>query len=587
LKTNFTTVSGIAGTNQYTISGGQLTAAAKKYGKEWATNACAFSHEGLWGGIVMAGRGTVVRGYKTVGENANTAEIVTPNVDAVTGNISGTSKGLQPIEGMAGFSAHMFGGGDEVNTPDDSGIMRFVSNRYGGYVIALNAELNSYSFYGVGRNTVLEFLEAWNNADDDFEFWGGDVSFRYALSLFCGDDGFDTDQGYLGTAQYFVQIQNNANGADNGTTISPRSTQNYGDSLTENDGPEGNNTAVPLSTYILANSTLIGRGYASVASWTNNNPYAGPNFRDNGGARWYNTIIMDNPGGAVLITDQTSSGDANTAQANSSLGRYNGTRSSGGFDGAGRDAALTGVSTGASDGPDGLFSRCIFFRNGLADSTAEGVTGKYPNKIAFDTAYNNGNPVDEQWDKASDAEMFPAFHNRSGRGSTADGTASRANTASVINALKAPTNYNQFNVNPGLVVNPYTRFSDLNLRPTATSARVASNSVPLVRGLNPDADFVGAVRDNMWMKSWTLADQLGVFDGTQIIPQVVVTANSSSQPVITFGGEAGVKYVVEASLDNKTYTKVATVTATAGNNTVTDIERTVGSSPLFYRVIAL
>jgi hypothetical protein len=157
----------------------------------------------------------------------------------------------------------------------------------------------------------------------------------------------------------------------------------------------------------------------------------------------------------------------------------------------------------------------------------------------------------------------------------------------VINALKAPYNYNQFNVNPGLDVNPYTRFSNLNLRPTATSARVASNSVPLVRGLNPDADFVGAVRDNMWMKSWTLADQLGVFAGTQIIPQVIVTANSSSQPVITFGGEAGVKYVVEASLDNKTYTKVATVTATAGNNTVTDIERTVGSSPLFYRVIAL
>lgn len=590
LKTGYTTVSGTAGEGLYTISGGTLdTGVAKNYGKTWVTTASAFSHDGLWGGIVMAGRATVVRGYTTVGEDANVAAIVTPTVNSETGQITGTSKGLQPIEGMAGFSAHMFGGGDTVNPPDDSGILRFVSNRYGGYVIAQNAELNSYSFYGVGRSTVLEFLEAWNNADDDFEFWGGDVSFRYALSLFCGDDGFDTDQGYLGTAQYLVQIQNNANGAADGTTITGRNTANYGDSLTENDGPESNNTAVPLSTYILANGTMIGRGYASASGWTTTStlvPYAGPNFRDNGGARWYNSIIMDNPNGAVLITDAVNGGDASTGQANSSLGRYNGTRGSGGFDGAGRDAALTGASTGASDGPDGLFHSCIFFRNGLADSAVTGVTGKYPTKTAFDAAYNNGSPS-AGWDTASDTELFPASMANSQRGGLTSGTA-RANTASVVNALKSASNYNQFNVDPGLNVNPYTRISGLDLRPSASAARTAANSaVPSVRGLNSDANFIGAVRDNMWMRGWTLADQLGVFAGSQIVPEVSLTANGSSQPVITFGGENGVKYVVEVSTDNKTYTKVTTVSATAGNNTYTDTARTVGSTPLFYRVIAL
>ena len=591
LKTGYSTISGTAGVGQYTISGGTLNSAvAKNYGKTWATTASAFSHDGLWGGIVLAGKATVVRGYTTAGENANDAVIVTPTVNSETGAVTGTQKGLQAIEGMAGFSQYMFGGGDTVNPPDDSGILRFVSNRYGGYVIAQNAELNSYSFYGVGRGTVLEFLEAWNNADDDFEFWGGDVSFRYALSLFCGDDGFDTDQGYLGTAQYLVQIQNNANGAADSTTINSRLTANYGDSLTENDGPEANNTAFPLSTYILANGTMIGRGYASAGSWSTSStadPYAGPNFRDNGGARWYNTLIMDNPGGAVLITDRTSSGDATTAQANSSLGRYNAARGSGGFDGAGRDIALTGASTGPSDGPDGLFHSCIFFRNGLADSAAAGVAGKYANKAAFDAAYNNGSPS-AGWDTASDSEMFPASHGRSGRGASANGDVNRANTASVIAALKATGNYNQFNVDPGLNVNPYTRISGLDLRPSASAARTAANSaVPSVRGLNSDANFVGAVRDNMWMRGWTLADQLGVFAGSQIDPEVSVSANGSSQPVITFGGEAGVKYVVEVSTDNKTYTKVQTVSASAGNNTVTDTARTVGSTPLFYRVIAL
>jgi hypothetical protein len=90
----------------------------------------------------------------------------------------------------------------------------------------------------------------------------------------------------------------------------------------------------------------------------------------------------------------------------------------------------------------------------------------------------------------------------------------------------------------------------------------------------------------MWMRGWTLADDLGVYAGTQILPEVVVSVDGTA-PSITFGGVEGVKYVVEFSTDNKTYTKVRTVTAVNGNNTVVDSLRTVGSSPLFYRVIAL
>ena len=121
---------------------------------------------------------------------------------------------------------------------------------------------------------------------------------------------------------------------------------------------------------------------------------------------------------------------------------------------------------------------------------------------------------------------------------------------------------------------------------TDAAKNLANSALPSYRGLNSDASFVGAVRDNMWMRGWTLGDQLGVYAGTQIVPDVVVSADGSA-PSITFGGESGVKYVVEVSTDNKTYTKVRTITATAGNNTVVDSARTVGISPLFYRVIAL
>ena len=587
LKTGYT-FTGTPGVGLYTITGGTLdTAVAKTYNTTWASGTdganSAFRHEGLWGGIVICGRATVNRGYAT-GVNANSTAIEEPALNPSTGAVApgSTQRGVQLVEGMAGFSDFSFGGGDQVNPPDDSGVLRFMSNRYGGYVIALGAELNSYSLYGVGRGTVLEFLEAWNNQDDDFEFWGGDVGMRYALSMFCGDDGLDTDQGFLGAVQYFVQVQNNGNGATDSSTVSGRSTSNYGDSLTENDGPEGVNSAVPFSTYILSNGTLIGRGYASVSSWSNANPYAGPNFRDNGGAQWYNSIIMDNPNGAVLITDRTSTGDVTTAQMNSSLGRYAFPRADGGFDAAGRNAALANDAT-APAGPDGKFVGCWFYRNGLANNGAFGVTGKYATKTLFDTAYTS----DPLYHQATSAQLFPVKPARNGRGANADLDNNRANTPNVIAQLTSTENRNVFDTDPGLTVNPYNRTSGLNLITANTSVLSVPNSVPDVRNMNPGANFAGAVRNSMWMKGWTLSDKLGVFAGTLEVPVVNLTINGSGQPVINFGSVSGYKYVVEVSTDNRTYSRLATVQASGASSTVTDTGRIVGAAPVYYRVITL
>ena len=565
---------------QYSYSGGSLTANARNYSTTWvagSTKQTAFDHDELWGGIVLCGKSTVVKNHPN-GENARTTDISEPTINPSTGLEEGSQKGVQRVEGMAGFSAYSWGGGDLDN--DDSGILRFVSNRYGGFVIASNAELNSYSFYGVGRNTVLEFLEAYNNADDDFEFWGGDVNLRYAVSAFCGDDGFDTDQGYLGVVQYYVQIANNAIGSD-GTSVSARNSANYGDSLTENDGPETHNSAVPYSVYTLANGTLIGRGYALTNHYGSAGPFAGPNFRDNGGARWYNSLVMDNPHGAVLILDGKAPSDTSVSQAgDSSINRYAVERTSGGFDAAGRAADLVTSDIGPANGPDGLFNNVWFFRNGYADSTANGVNGAYTNRADFQSAFTSGLPA------STAANRFPASTTSGGRGATANFT-NRANISQVQTEITKAANYNVFDQNPGVSVSPYHRLS-LDLRISDSSARTLANSaLPSYRGLNSDATFVGAVRDNMWMRGWTIGDRLGIYSGSQIVPEVSVAANSSSQPVITFGGETGVKYVVEVSTDNKTYTKVTTVSATAGNNTYIDTARTVGSTPLFYRVIAL
>jgi len=564
------------------------TTGARSYTNAWQpSSASAFQHDGLWGGIVIAGKGTVNRGYAT-GENANTLTNVVPTFDPTTGDVVGSQKGVQAIEGMAGFPDFAWGGGDVVGVGsgsevNDSGILRFISNRYGGFVIATDVELNSYSFYGVGRNTTCEFLEAWNNADDDFELWGGDVNLRWVLSLFCGDDGLDTDQGYLGCVQYLVQIQNNAIGT-NGISVSGRSTSNYGDSLTENDGPESNNSAVPYSTYTLANGTLIGRGYGG-ASYSGG-PFAGPNFKDNGGAHFYNTIIMDNPHGAVMITDRVANeaDNAFSTAGNSAINRFATNRSSGGFDAAGRASDLETVQTNAAALPDGYFKNVWFYRNGYADSSAQGVEGVYTNQAAFSNAV-----VSNSLTAANLTNMFPKYHDRNGRGASANGDRNRANTQAVIDKLTNSSNYNVFNENPGIQVNAYHRLSGLDLRVTNSTAKnLGTNGVvPSYRGLNPDATYVGAVRDNMWMRGWTISDKLGIYSGSSIDPELVISVNGAQNPVIKFTSDAGVKYVLERSTDNKTYTRVATIEAVAGLNQYPDTSTTVGASPKFYRLIAL
>ena len=574
------------------------TTGARSYNTAWQrTNASAFQHDGLWGGIVIAGKGTVNRGYNASGTagntltNANTSLITQPTFDPTTGDVIGNQRGVQAIEGMAGFPDFAWGGGDVVGVGsgsevNDSGILRFISNRYGGFVIATDVELNSYSFYGVGRNTTCEFLEAWNNADDDFELWGGDVNLRWVLSLFAGDDGLDTDQGYLGCIQYLVQIQNNGIGT-NGTDLSGRSTGNFGDSLTENDGPEQSNAAVPYSTYTLANGTLIGRGYGG-QSFTGG-PFAGPNFKDNAGAHFYNTIIMDNPHGAVMITDRVANEADNTftAAGNSSINRYATNRSSGGFDAADRGSDLVTADTGAAALPDGYFKNVWFYRNGYADSANAGVEGVYTNRADFVTAV-----ASNTLSAAGLTNMFPKFHDRNGRGASVNGDRNRANTQAVINKLTNSSNYNVFNTDPGIGVNPYHRLSGLDLRVTNSSAKnLGTNGVvPSYRGLNADATFVGAVRDNMWMRGWTISDKLGIYSGSSIDPEFVISVNESQNPVITFRSDAqdaGVMYLLERSNDNKTYTKVATITAVAGLNNYEDTSTTVGPAPKFYRLIAL
>jgi hypothetical protein len=577
------TSTGIVGSGIYTYEGGSLTGDAFTYDLAFGGSKSIHTLDGLWGGIVLCGKATVAKGYTVAGENARTLNVTIPTINTSTGVASG-GKGIELVEGMAAFPTYSYGGGDDDT--DNSGCLRFCEVRYGGFIVIKDKELNSFSCYGVGENTTMEFLADWNNADDSFEFWGGAVGMRWAMSCFPGDDGLDTDQGYLGANQFYVQLQNN--GVDSNGTVSTRGTGvNIGDSLTENDGSESSNASRPYSVYTLANATLVGRGYNSVAA-SATEPQCGPNYKDNGSVQMYNSIIMDSPNGGILVMDTQATSVTTASEAGgSAINRFAVKRTEGGFDGAGKASDLTTGDTGAAANTDGLYKNVWFYRCGLLDRTTAGVDGKYATVQALKDAISS-NAVTAF--TASDSNLFPNQTDRKERGVSANNTVGRANIALVTAQLQSTNNNNKFNVNPGLDI-PYNhRISGIDLRVTGDAKDLTTSALPTYRNINSDAKFVGAVRDNMWMRGWTMADRAGLFKSSavQINPEIVVTANASNQPEITFGADNGVMYVVEVSTDNKTYTKVTTVTATAtGNRTVTDTARTVSGGLLLYRVIAL
>jgi len=598
LRSGATPVNGTTpGVGEYTVTGGTITSDAYDYNSTVSNAKSRWAVDGRWGGLVLAGYAETVVGYGS-GVNALNTASVAPTINTGNGSAVG-AVGIQMIEGMASFPTYAFGGGDNDN--DDSGTIRFIDLRYGGYIIAAGKELNSYSLYGIGRNTVTEYLSDWNNADDSFEVWGGALNLRHCLSAFPGDDGLDTDQGWVGTVQFYVQLQNNAIDSSGNTNL--RAVVNVGDSCGENDGPEGSNSAFPYTVFTMANATFVGRGYSALSDKTKDTAgtplyeaATGPNFKDNGSAKIYNSIYMDNPHGAMLISDVRAYSDAiaSTSAGNSAINRFTVARTTGGFDGAGRASDLTTSGANATDPgeKDGLFSNVWFFRNGLVDTAVPGVNGKYANVAALNTAIaaNEAN-----WWVGSDANLFPAGTDRKERGSSANATLVCANSALMRTSVKGMTGV-YFDQNPGVTVPLTHHTSGIDLTPTAVAARdLPSSYIPTnlgtgTRALVNEATFVGAVRDSSWFLGWNnMANQAGVFASSAkiYIPDVTITVNASGNPLITFGGEAGVKYIIERSTDNKSFVKQSVVTAVAGNNPVTDSSVTVGAAPVYYRVVAM
>lgn len=210
---------------------------------------------GDWGGLVITGNARInnCKGAATACENT---------VEGITTN------------------APKFGG---ANDDDNSGVMSYVRSEYAGFTISPDNELNSITFYAVGRGTQVDHIEAYKGADDGVELFGGTVNLKYVVSIDNDDDGLDWDMGWTGNAQFVLVEVINATEADpNGI---------------EADNLKSPMTAEPRSNPTLSNVTVIAQpGNPKILS--------GINFRRGTGVKMYNSIVKGAFQACINIDDE-------------------------------------------------------------------------------------------------------------------------------------------------------------------------------------------------------------------------------------------------------------------------------------------
>ncbi|MEQ8279201.1 MAG: ABC transporter substrate-binding protein [Deltaproteobacteria bacterium] len=165
-------------------------------------------------------------------------------------------------EGGTGF----YGGDD----PDDnSGVLRYVRIEFAGKLLSPDNELNGLALQGVGRNTVLDYIQIHRGQDDGIEFFGGTVDFKHVMVTGADDDNLDWTEGWTGRGQFFVSQQ----------------IEGIGDNGIEADNKEDQRDNLPRSNPTLSNLTLIGSPASDASDY-------GMLIREGTGAYIANALVL-------------------------------------------------------------------------------------------------------------------------------------------------------------------------------------------------------------------------------------------------------------------------------------------------------
>ena len=217
---------------------------------------------GEWGGVILLGNAPI------------------NFYDSPTNNL-----GEKSVEGFATNAAgdNILYGGDDSG--DSSGVMRYVSLRFGGFEFAADEEINGLTMAGVGAGTVIDHIEVVGNTDDGFEWFGGTVNTSHLFALYCQDESFDLDEGHQGTHQFWFAVQSN-----------------FSDYGTEADGGNrtgaGVKTGDPMTLAKVYNATYVGAPDANDAF----------RLKDNYAGQFHNSIFTEIGDDLIRIDDTDTAG---------------------------------------------------------------------------------------------------------------------------------------------------------------------------------------------------------------------------------------------------------------------------------------
>jgi hypothetical protein len=527
-----------------------------------------------WRNLTILGNGVIASaefgGSDVLNDQGN------PNTKEPSASNNRQMEGLLSTEGTNPPESVFFGGGDD---DDDSGVLRYVSTRYGGRVLGEGNELNGLSLGALGRGTDISFVEVHTNVDDGIELWGGTVDLDHFTVWNVGDDSIDFDEGYRGRMQFGLIVQGYSGGVDKGSGVS--------DNAFEMDGAEDSD-AQPRSTVTVSNVTVIGQPVGSgLTTW-----------RDNARVQFLKSVFMGATDDSGLVGPQPLIELDDLDGDGASGYGYLDADGDGIHDGAPGTHTWEDVWTtpetnlvpNAGAFPDAAyaesssFTRADLYQSQLSDGISANLAA-IQDSVAWNTAgYNNKSDVDE--DGTSQEVGEP-------RGNTSGGVGYNPFTDQVQGA----NNNVVLSASDPKPVSAITRASNVNtggeiirevtnLDPRAANdATDAAGSMPTQDGFWAQADFRGGMSPaHNWADGWTAADAyqfLGSRGGDQRADDPE-TGFEVQVTTTTFDTKAGETYVIECTTDGTDWEPIKTVEGDGTQKTVAD-EITEDDNK-FYRV---
>lgn len=278
-------------------------------------NTYPISNKGIWAGLVILGKAT------------NNLKL-TPNGPYTPGGagLLAVADGLGVIEGFAtsipqdryGVNTSATSVPGELSSQsfddnDNSGILRYVSIRHAGAILAVGAEINGLTLGSVGRGTSIEHIEIVSCADDNIEFFGGTVNVKYVSALFGNDDMFDWDCGWTGNAQFLFGMKGDL-------TFSQDNDNGF-----EADSDDQKSNQLPKSHPVVYNATFMGNAKTTLNS--DNSSIAAINAKEITEGEIYNSVFANFKNGFNMVKSLGTRAGGSEAYHNWAVTGGNGTQS--------------------------------------------------------------------------------------------------------------------------------------------------------------------------------------------------------------------------------------------------------------------